>query len=142
MALALVGGIPLGVGFLRHLLEMTIAMMIGMVVSAGIFVTALGTTVDEALRRHAVAFVLVQVLGMTAPMVAWMRHRRHSWRACLEMATAMVVPAIPLVSLRSAGVISGSVCGLYCASTIAAMVLVMLYRRGEYSGHTVLASAR
>ncbi|HYZ79014.1 MAG TPA: hypothetical protein VE596_16740 [Gaiellaceae bacterium] len=128
--------------FLRHLFEMTVAMMIGMVGSAAIFVTALGTTVDEALRRHAVAFVVVQALGMTISMVAWMRHRRHSRRACIEMAAAMVVPAIPLVCLRVADVITGSVCGFYCASTIVAMLVVMLYRRSEYSGHTVLVPAR
>src|SRR5919198_5661057 len=111
MAPTLVGGISLGVDFLRHLLEMTVAMMIGMVGSAAIFVTALGTTVDGALRRHAVAFVFVQALGMTIPMVAWMRHRRHSWRACSEMAAAMVAPAIPLICLRVTGTVAGSVCG-------------------------------
>ena len=128
--------------FLRHLFEMTVAMMIGMVGSAAIFVTALGTTVDEALRRHAVAFVVVQALGMTIPMVAWMRHRRHSWRACSEMAAAMVVPAIPLICLLVTDTVEGSVCGFYCASTIVAMLLVMLYRRSEYSGHALLAPAR
>ena len=127
--------------FLRHLFEMTVAMMIGMVASAALFVTALGMTVDEALRRHAVAFVVVQAFGMTISMVAWMRHRRHSWRACSEMAAAMAVPAIPLICLRVTGTVTGSVCGFYCAATIVAMLLVMLYRRSEYSGHTVLAPA-
>lgn len=83
--------------FGRHLLEMAAAMMIGMVASAAIFVTALGTTVDEALRSHAVLFVVVQALGMTVAMVAWMRHRGHGWRACVEMTAAMVIPAVPLI---------------------------------------------
>jgi hypothetical protein len=35
--------------FLRHLLEMTLAMMVGMVASAAVFLTAVGLTVDEGL---------------------------------------------------------------------------------------------
>jgi hypothetical protein len=127
-------------GFLRHLGEMTLAMMVGMVASAAIFVSALGITVDEALRRYAVFFVLVQAFGMTVAMVAWMRHRGHGWRGCSEMAAAMVVPAIPLICLRLLDVISGPICGVFCASTIVAMVLVMLYRRSEYSGVALLHS--
>ena len=32
-------------------------------------------------------------------MVAWMRHRGHSWRLGTEMAVAMIVPAVALVCL-------------------------------------------
>src|ERR671935_191355 len=74
--------------FLRHLFEMTVAMMIGMVASAALFVTALGMTVDEALRRHAVAFVVVQAFGMTISMVAWMRHRRSEYSGHTVLAPA------------------------------------------------------
>src|SRR6266516_1542942 len=82
--------------FLRHLVEMTIPMMVGMIAGAAIFTAAAGMTVDEALRRHAVPFTLVMAFSMTVPMVAWMRYRGHVWRACTEMGAAMVVPAIPL----------------------------------------------
>jgi hypothetical protein len=44
-------------GFLRHLVEMLAAMMVGMIVSAGIFVAAAGVTVNEAVTNHAVSFV-------------------------------------------------------------------------------------
>ena len=128
--------------FLRHLLEMMLAMMVGMVGSAAVFLTAVGMTVDEALRRYAVLFVLVQAFGMTVAMVAWMRHRGHAWRSCSEMAAAMVVPAIPLICLRLLEVISGPICGLYCVLTVVAMVLVMLYRPDEYGGLSADASAR
>jgi flagellar biosynthetic protein FliP len=117
---------------------MALAMVIGMIASAAIFVTAVGTTVDEALRQHAVLFVVVQALGMSVAMVAWMRHRGHGWRSCAEMAGAMVVPAIPLIALRLAGTISGPICGAYCALSIAAMVLVMFYRRSDYTGTAAL----
>jgi uncharacterized membrane protein YfcA len=126
--------------FLRHLLEMTLAMMIGMIAGATVFLTAVGTTLDQALRQYPVPFTLVMAFSMTVSMVAWMRHRGHAWKPCAEMAGAMVVPAIPLICLRLADVISGPICGLYCALTILAMVLVMLYRRSEYGGTSAVAS--
>jgi len=117
---------------LRHLVEMTLAMMVGMVASAAVFLATVGVTVDEALRRHAVLFVLAQAFGMTVAMVVWMRHRGHGRRSCSEMAAAMVVPALVLIALRTLDVISGPICGVYCMTTLAAMILVMLARPGEY----------
>ncbi len=119
-------------GFLRHLLEMTLAMVVGMIAGAAVFLTAVGTTLDQALLQHPVPFTLVMAFSMTVPMVVWMRHRGHAWKPCSEMAAAMVVPAIPLICLRLTHVIGGPICGFYCAATILAMVLVMLYRRSEY----------
>ena len=98
-------------------------------------------TLDDALRRHAVLFVVVQAFGMTVAMLAWMRHRGHAWRGCSEMAAAMSVPAIPLICLRLLGLIGGPICGIYCGLTIVAMVLLMLYRRSDYGGHAVVVPA-
>ena len=128
-----------GHGFLRHLLEMGLAMMVGMMVSAAIFLTAVGMTAAEAMRKHAVLFVVLQAFGMTGAMVAWMRHRRHGWRSSSEMAVAMVIPAVPLICLRLLDVISGPICGVYCLATIVAMVALMLYRRSDY-GPTATAA--
>jgi|SRR5213080_3903851 len=119
-------------GFLRHLFEMAVAMMAGMMVSAAIFLSAVGMTAAEAMREHAVLFVLLQAFGMTVAMVAWMRHRRHTWRSSSEMAAAMLIPAVPLICLRLLDVISGPICGVYCFATIVAMVVAMLYRRADY----------
>jgi hypothetical protein len=121
---------------------MALAMMVGMIVSAGVFLSAVGMTVDEALRQHTVLFVIVEAFGMTVAMVAWMRHRGQAWRSCSEMAAAMVVPAILLICLRLLDVISGPICGVYCVSTLVAMVLVMLYRRSDYGGKAEVAAAR
>jgi cytochrome bd-type quinol oxidase subunit 2 len=126
-------------GFLRHLLEMGLAMMVGMMGSATIFLSAAGTTAAEAMREHAVLFVALQALGMTVAMVAWMRHRRHSWRSSSEMAAAMVAPAVPLICLRLLDVVSGPICGLYCLATFVAMVALMLYRRGDYGATATTA---
>jgi hypothetical protein len=125
--------------FPRHLLEMGLAMMAGMIVSAAIFLTAVGMTAAEGMRKHAVLFVVLQALGMTVAMVAWMRHRRHSWRSSSEMAAAMVVPAVPLICLRLLDVISGPICGLYCLATIVAMAIVMLCRRSDYGATATTA---
>jgi len=119
-------------GFGRHLLEMGLAMMVGMIVSAAIFLTAVGMTAEQGMREHAVLFVVLQALGMTVAMIAWMRHRRHNWRSSSEMGLAMVVPAVPLICLRLLDVISGPICGLYCLVTFVAMAVLMLYRRSDY----------
>ncbi len=120
------------VHFLRHLLEMLLAMMVGMFAGGAIFTAALGITVEEAIRDHSVAFVAVMAVSMTAPMVAWMRFRGHHWDRSLEMAAAMIAPAIPLCALGLVGVVTGSICGLYCFFSVVAMVGVMAYRRSEY----------
>ena len=71
--------------------------------------------------------------SLRAPRAAWMRHRDHPWNVCLEMAAAMVAPAIPLCALRLADVISAGIRGAFCALSQVAMLSVMVYRRGYYS---------
>jgi hypothetical protein len=110
---------------------MGLAMMVGMIASAAVFLSAVGMTADQAMRQHAVLFVVLQAFGMTMAMVGWMRHRGHTWRSSSEMAAAMIIPAALLICLRLLDVISGPVCGVYCLATLVAMVVVMLYRRGD-----------
>jgi hypothetical protein len=119
--------------FVRHLFEMVLAMVLGMVAGGAVFVLATGIPADEAIEKHSVVWVIVMAFSMTAPMVAWMRHRDHSWKVRLEMTAAMVAPVIPLCALRLADVISGGICGAYCALSLVAMVGVMVYRRDYYS---------
>jgi hypothetical protein len=125
--------------FLRHLVEMVLAMMLGMFAGAAIFVTATGISAEDAIENHSVAWVSVMAFSMTAPMVAWMRYRGHGWNVCLEMAAAMIAPAIPLCILRVADLISGGICSVYCLLSLVAMVGVMVYRRDYYS-HKALAA--
>lgn len=114
---------------LRHLVEMVGAMLVGMIPAAAVFSAVAGTSTDDALRRHPISFVGVMAFAMTIPMIAWMRHRGHGRRACTEMAATAVLPAIPLICLRAAGVIGGPICGAYCALSILSMVGLVLYRR-------------
>jgi len=121
------------VHFLRHLFEMLLAMMLGMFAGGAIFVAASGISAQDAIENHSVAWVSVMAFSMMAPMVVWMRHRDHAWNVCLEMAAAMVAPAIPLCALRMVDVISGGICGAYCGLSLVAMLSVMVYRRDYYS---------
>jgi hypothetical protein len=123
--------------FWRHFLEMSAAMWIGMVVGGVLFkaiLAAFGTTITEVRLQYPELAVLVMGVNMTVPMVAWMRHRGHGWRSSGEMAAAMFAPAIPVIALLRADVIAfAAVCGLYCAVMMAAMLVLMLYRRSEYT---------
>jgi hypothetical protein len=123
--------------FWRHFLEMSAAMWIGMVVGGVLdkaILAAFGTTITEVRLQYPELAVLVMGFTMTVPMVAWMRHRGHSWRSSAEMAAAMIAPAIPVIALLRSDVIAfAAVCGLYCAAMMAAMLALMLYRRSEYT---------
>jgi hypothetical protein len=124
--------------FLRHLLEMVAAMMVGMAAAVPVLVlifTVMDVTADEAPTRYPELICLVVATGMVTSMVAWMRHRGHSWRLCTEMAAAMLVPLVPIFGLLWSGILPGeSACGLYCVTMIPAMLIAMLVRRSAYGG--------
>jgi len=72
---------------------------------------------------------------MTLPMIPWMRWRGHGWRPCLEMAAAMVVPALAVIALLEAGIVEGIgvLMTIEHVAMLVAMLLVMLARPNEYS---------
>jgi hypothetical protein len=120
--------------FTRHLLEMVLAMMAGMAV----FGLALALLGDPP--GYANLLVRYGVMGafMAAPMVAWMRHRRHSWRDRGEMTAAMLVPMLAPVALVERGVAvpglsEGSLMMLSHVAMIAGMVALMIYRFERYA---------
>jgi hypothetical protein len=45
----------------------------------------------------------------------------------------MVLPVIPFLCLVWFDITESALCGAYCATTIAAMLAIMLYRRRTYS---------
>ena len=118
--------------FIRHLVEMYLAMQIGMAIGPLLFAVSFGASVSETRQQHPVAFLLVMAFSMTVPMVAWMLHRGHSWRSAREMAAVMIAPALPLIGLQVGHVISGSGCGTYMSASTIAMILLIVYRRSEY----------
>jgi hypothetical protein len=119
--------------FGKHFLEMFGVMVAGMILAAGIFVTIVGMTWDEATLQHPLASLLVIAGGMTIPMAVWMLHRGMGVRNAMEMAAAMAVPAVPFMCLVWFGVTKNALCGPYCILAVVAMIGLMLLRRDEYS---------
>jgi flagellar biosynthetic protein FliP len=116
--------------FVRHYLEMVAAMMIGMAVGA-----AFEMVVDLSDRA---AFEVVEMAAwMTVPMVGWMRFRGHGWRPCTEMAAAMVVPTLGVLALLATDAVTDvdELLMLEHVVMLPAMLVVMLLRRDEYTGH-------
>ncbi len=122
-------------GFWRHFVEMLVAMALGMFAGLTVFLVVVQMTFEEALVQHPSLILLVMGISMTVPMVAWMRHRGHGWRACGEMGAAMIVPMVPFLLLVWFGVTKSAMCGAYCALTVPAMLALMFYRRDEYAHH-------
>jgi flagellar biosynthetic protein FliP len=130
--------------FLLHLLEMTLAMMVGMVIFGALvggIAAAAGSSLDGVRVGQPAPFVLGMALSMSATMVAWMRRRGHGWRACGEMTAAMFVPAVLLIGCYWAGTVTAdSVCGLACALMIPAMAVAMLFRLDAHTTHSSRAA--
>jgi hypothetical protein len=128
----------LGAGwhFTRHLLEMVAAMGAGMAV-LGVALGVLGEPPGYAnlLLRYGLMGAF-----MSAPMVAWMRHRGHQWSDGLEMTVAMLAPMFALVLPVELGVaryvpeLSDQSLPIFShVAMIAGMVVLMLYRFERYA---------
>ena len=125
--------------FIRHYIEMVVVMFAGMIVlgvPGEAALHAMGSGTSE-LRETAPATVFLGMgFTMTAPMVAWMRYRGHSWQPTLEMAASMVIPTLIAISLLGAGLASfAALMGLEHVAMLLGMLLAMLLRRDEYTGH-------
>lgn len=118
--------------FTRHLLEMIVAMVAGMAV-LGLAIETLGEPPGYA--NPLVEYGLMGA-AMSAPMVAWMRHRGHSWTDGAEMTAAMLLPMFALVipvGLGVAGATGHSLMMLSHVAMIAGMVALMVYRFDRYT---------
>jgi hypothetical protein len=121
--------------FVRHYLEMVVAMVAGMViVGAGVRgILALGGL--EFPAQYPEVTALGMAFDMSVGMVVWMRYRGHGWASTLEMVGAMFAPAIALLPLLWLDVISGDVLVLLeHVAMLPLMWAVMLRRRTEYGG--------
>ena len=120
--------------FTRHLLEMVVAMVAGMVV-LGAVIWALGEP-----PGYANLLVEYGLMGafMAAPMVAWMRYQGHPWSDGAEMTGAMLVPMLALtlpveLGVAVPGLSEGSLMMLSHVAMIGGMVALMLYRFERYA---------
>jgi hypothetical protein len=124
--------------FVRHYVEMVIAMFLGMLVlglPAEGALLALGSSTSELEREAPALMLLGMAFVMTVPMVMWMRHRGHGRRPNAEMAASMFLPTFAVIALIAAGTIdSWSAMGIEHAAMLPSMLVAMLLRRDEYSG--------
>ena len=132
--------------FSRHVIEMTLAMMLGMCVLGmafrAIHLALFGTGFDAAWHEHTELAVFAMTFNMTLPMVALMRYRGHRWERCGEMAAAMLVLAFALLLLFWLGALSAyAVLPLEMALMLPAMIAVMALRFDEYAGPHASLSA-
>lgn len=121
--------------FARHYVEMVVVMLVGMGVLAlpaqwatdALFPSVDGDDTTLMLARMGVT--------MTLPMIPWMRWRGHGWRPTVEMAAAMIVPAIGVIGLLEAGAVEGAnlLMTLEHVVMFIAMFGVMAARPDEYS---------
>ena len=115
--------------FIRHYVEMVIAMFVGMGVFAGA-----GALVGFEVEGTEL-LLLWMSFTMSVGMVAWMRYRGHGWAPCLEMTAAMFVPALIAIVLLWIGLVEseGALMGIQHAAMFPAMLGAMLLRRDEYA---------
>jgi hypothetical protein len=122
--------------FLRHYLEMIMAMVLGMVVlGAGEAMLLERVGWAETLAQPEPG-ALIMATNMIVPMAAWMRFRDHRWSAIAEMAVAMYLPFVALFVPLWLGVLSPT--GLIVLGHVLmlfAMAAVMWRRRDEYASH-------
>jgi hypothetical protein len=121
--------------FVRHYVEMVVAMSLGMGVllpPLGAALRALGTSLHDS----DVLMISAMALTMTVPMVGWMRFRRHGWRVCTEMTAAMVLPTLSVLALLWSGLVGdlGTLLVIEHVAMLPSMPVAMLLRRDEYTG--------
>ncbi|MGW3609934.1 hypothetical protein ACWD6N_08590 [Micromonospora sp. NPDC005163] len=117
---------------LRHLAEMALAMVAGMLLLGPLW-DAAGAALGLAgpLGRPEVA-ALVMATDMTIGMTVWMRYRAHRWLAVGEMAAAMYVPFLLLFAPMWAGLLDADAMLLGGhLLMVPAMVLVAVRHRHE-----------
>ena len=122
--------------FIRHYVEMVVAMFLGMAVLGMPALTALGAAGlgSTELRNDAPALLLLGMgVAMTVPMVAWMRYRGHSRRASNEMAASMLIPTAAVIALLLLVDSIGTLLTIQHVVMMPSMLVAMLLRRQEYS---------
>jgi len=130
------GGVTRVWHFIRHYVEMCLAMCIGGVPLIVLFF--LGASMigyPDLVQRFPELSVLAIGFILTLPMTAWMRFRGMEWRLTLEMSITTIVLGILLASLGWLGILPRSslldwMTSLACPS----MLIPMFLRLDHYAG--------
>jgi hypothetical protein len=124
--------------FLRHYVEMVIAMFLGMAglgLPAGWGLNALGSSWSDLHTEAPALMLLGMAFTMTVPMVAWMRYRGHGWQPSTEMSAAMFLPTFTVIALLWGGLVEdiGTLLVVEHVAMLLAMLAAMLLRPAEYT---------
>lgn len=124
--------------FLRHYLEMVVAMALGMMAFGILFVSPLDPFgAREALRAHIYVRELLMLLAMSLPMAAYMLYQGHTPERTAEMVAGMALPALAVIGLTAAAtipVLTEALLSLWShVAMLVGMLAAMLYRRSEYA---------
>ena len=95
--------------FLRHYLEMVVAMFLGMAVLASPAGWVMSASAPAG-RDSTEMMILVMATTMTVPMVGWMVYRGHGTRANAEMSASMYVPDVRRDRVLSSGMVTDPAC--------------------------------
>ena len=119
--------------FVRHYVEMVIAMFVGMAV-LGLPLAAFGTGWHELAIDAPALGLLGMATSMTVPMVGWMLYRGHGQRANVEMSAAMFVPTFAVIALTWTDLVTdtGALMTIEHSAMFVLMAAVMLARPAEY----------
>ena len=123
--------------FVRHFVEMLLAMLAGMAVVglplAGVLALA-GTSWASAERDAPALIALAMGLAMTVPMAAWMLHRAIPRPRVVEMVAVMAAVTAAVMALEAAGALTPKeAVDAQHPAMIGAMLAAMLARRKTYS---------
>jgi hypothetical protein len=120
--------------FIRHAIEMFVAMTVGMVLLAPVWDAALDWIgLKDALTRPDL-YSLIAATDMAVAMTIWMLYRGHNRARVAEMAVAMYAPFLVLIVPHWLGFLPGDhvVMGGHILM-IPAMAVAMLAHRDEYA---------
>jgi flagellar biosynthetic protein FliP len=121
--------------FVRHFIEMLLAMVAGMMIGgAAVTLVLVGIGHASLLDDHVDLYAVVMATNMTVGMGLWMRHRRHNWLHIREMAAAMYLPFLLLLVPYWAGILgAGTLFAVGHVLMVVAMLGVMLCRWEVYA---------
>ena len=125
--------------FIRHYVEMLVAMFLGMAV-LGLptewALGALGSSWSDLHHNAPALMLLVMAVIMTMPMVGWMAYRGHGRRPNAEMAASMFLPTFGVIGVLWGGLLTDAMALMTIEHVVMlpSMLAAMLLRRAEYSG--------
>jgi hypothetical protein len=131
-----------GWNFVRHFLEMCVAMCMGGALVAVVVFAAIPALFGSPDLRELfpeLALMIISVI-LALPMAGWMRFRGMPWRPIFEMSLVPIALAVLIIGMVRAGAVPGSALqvefGMFCGISCVGMLVVMLFRLDLYTGRT------